>query len=448
MVSHVSTASISLKPFGSQSMQLYAIDGDLSRSLNTQRTPSLPLPSAPPPNHHLLPNVEPVFDGDLNLHHAPVDVCWLQSFGFPSLFSGGMGQMYGGAISQHDCWMMSHPPRTWPASSGSLDPERGMVGRRKRRRAVQSSVHAASLERLSTSGFDPDRCDEIKEWIEKGGGHLDKAIGYLKGKVWPASCNDKGCRVVQFALEKATSKDQALLVEELHTHVWEAVNSPHANYVLQSVIERVGNQTARFIIEECRGRGVEVAKHRYGCRIVCRILEFFSREELKVALVDEVLEEVSALSRHSFGHHVVQGVMEHGTAEQIKRIVAAMRLDLQKMAVNRHASFIVEGAFKVCSQEEKDAFVRELLTDEGVKTMASNQFGGFVLKVLLQEPGETPEVLRGCLLKHWDYLRENRYGRKMLEDVFGVIGEAENGVAEEAARAAREAEEGWGEAPA
>ena len=55
-----------------------------------------------------------------------------------------------------------------------------------------------------------------------------------------------------------------------------------------------------------------VTKHRMGCRILCRLLEFCSTDPNVGQLIDELLEAVAELCRHSFAHHVIQSVLEHG----------------------------------------------------------------------------------------------------------------------------------------
>lgn len=446
------------------------------RSTSRRRTPSLP------PNRFAADQgFEPAAAVLQDAYPLAADSCWYR--GWPQPYQHfaeqqdpyGMGTIYGPMI-QPDYWGMGlhghgAPGGSWSSSrqsaypawqcsprahrgrrggagagagsgcdaspsgsvdgaGGSLNPEQAAERRRRVRRRSQSRVRnrAALSIAAALNGFDSARCDELKQWIEKGGESRDEALAYLKGKVWPASCDEKGCRIVQLAINKAGVKDQDTIARELHTHVWEAVSSPHANHVLQQAIEQMPKDIARFIVEECIGRGRDVARHRYGCRIMCRILEFFPGEERKIALVDEVLVDIGSLCCHSFGHHVVQAIMEKGTTEQIKKVADAVAADLHKMVNNRHASYVVEGAFKNCAEEDKNGFVQQLLNDKSIIDMATNQFGSFVVKVLLNEKvvgTGTPQVVRDCLERHKDSLKENKYGLKMLQDVFGPPDEAE-----------------------
>lgn len=47
---------------------------------------------------------------------------------------------------------------------------------------------------------------------------------------------------------------------------------PHGNYVIQKVVSHLSAASSRFVAEELRGHAVRMAKHRFGCRILCRPL--------------------------------------------------------------------------------------------------------------------------------------------------------------------------------
>merc|ERR1712242_555072 len=92
-----------------------------------------------------------------------------------------------------------------------------------------------------------------------------------------------------------------------------------------------------FVPEELRGMGLEVARHRYGCRIFCRLLEHSADHPEPAALIEEVLQDAIGLCRHSFGHYVVQSILEHGTTEQKQHIVDALSDDFLRSVQDRNA---------------------------------------------------------------------------------------------------------------
>jgi len=273
----------------------------------------------------------------------------------------------------------------------------------------------------------------------------------LRGSVWEASQHKEGCHVVQLVMVHCTTKDWAPLVKELHTVVWDAVEHQHANFVLQTLIESAPIQHCRFIITECMDRAVDLAKHRYGCRILCRIAEHCLNDEHALELIQRVLEcdeTVKALCCHNFAHHVTQQIMEKGLPEHRKTIAVVLSKDLIKMAQSRHASYIIEAAFEWCELPEKQLLKQILLQDKHIIDLAKHQFGGFVVKKLAgkdfededeDEGGEeqdededqkdhntfkrdTQRDVQELLRAHRDDLMNDKNGKKVFEDIFPTKG--------------------------
>jgi len=246
---------------------------------------------------------------------------------------------------------------------------------------------------------------------------------------------------VQLAMTHCRAKDWPLLLKELHGKVWEAVEHPQANFVLQTIIEAATRSSCRFIIEECLDKAVELAKHRYGCRILGRISEHCLGEDIAMLLIQRVLEDpqvVAGLCCHNFGHHVLQQIIENGSPEHRKIIVNVLCTDLIKMAQSRYASYIIEAAFDFCEEEDKRKLINILLHERVIIDLAKHLFAGFVVKKLAgreeeedddeqDEDGddgeealkkETQQEVQRLLREHEAELRDDKHGKKVWEDVF------------------------------
>lgn len=228
--------------------------------------------------------------------------------------------------------------------------------------------------------------------------------------------------MVQLALKVAPRSLKEELVQELHRHVREAIESPHANYVIQQVIEVMPVARAAFVAEEIAGAAAALARHRYGCRIIIRLLEHSAAEESTLHLVDELLREAESLARHSFGHFVLQAIFEHGLPEHRHCIATALHGqydDPQGMllnAMNRHGSCVFETAMVYCSPEDKQSMCRELLrTPDNVLQLAKSQFGRFVLKTLLACPGEHVQATLRTLQGASAELRGDHQSKLIIE---------------------------------
>merc|ERR1711988_1336486 len=107
----------------------------------------------------------------------------------------------------------------------------------------------------------------------------------------------------------------------LRGHVRPAMRSMYANYVLQKIIEVTPISKHSFIVEELNGFAIEVARHRFGCRILCRILEHGSLEDGRTAqLLQEVLDDAEALSRHTYGNFVIATILEFGLPQHRQQV--------------------------------------------------------------------------------------------------------------------------------
>ncbi|CAE8708987.1 unnamed protein product, partial [Polarella glacialis] len=237
------------------------------------------------------------------------------------------------------------------------------------------------------------RCARLTADLEAGGERMAAAAAALQGDVCRMSGESLGCRVVQLALSVLDRRLADELVGELHGHVREAINSPHGNYVIQKVVEVMPFNSADFVVQELRSQGAATARHRFGCRIICRLMEHSASEEDTAALADEVLEHAEELCRHSFGHHVVQSILEHGLPRQRACIAAALCHDLHRSARNRNASYVIEKALTYCSEEDRHAISTGLLSSpEDIALLAQNQFGAFVVRALLRLPGDSGQT--------------------------------------------------------
>jgi hypothetical protein len=172
-----------------------------------------------------------------------------------------------------------------------------------------------------------------------------------------------GCRLLQHALENTDLHTAALLSSRLQGHVRELINSPHGNYVIQKVIEVLPIAQASFVGQELLGAGADFARHRFGCRVICRLLEHSAGDERKddavTDLVTEVVVAATNLGRHNFGHHVIQSVLEHGRSAQRYEVIRQLCRDLPRNLMNRNSSFVIDKVLTDCAAEE-----RQVLLDE------------------------------------------------------------------------------------
>jgi pumilio RNA-binding family len=198
-------------------------------------------------------------------------------------------------------------------------------------------------------------------------------LALVQGIVLPLALHEKGCRLLQLALEKTDNATRRDLIAELRGHVREALDSPHANHVLQRVIELVPPSTVQFILDELASSWdmSSVVQHRFGCRLLERIFEHFTacgntRLTLDFFLANGAFGDLAAHCFHMFGTHVMQHLMEYGTYEQQLLVCSALRNDLRNAALHEFAVGVLDKALTYLPQTDQQALAQEILQHEGL----------------------------------------------------------------------------------
>ena len=245
------------------------------------------------------------------------------------------------------------------------------------------------------------RFSALRGHLEHGGNEAHDAIAQIKGNVLHLAMeSESSSRAVQMALKVATRQTATDLSLELSGHIAEVALSLHGNHVLQRAIEVLPASKTHFIAEELNPRANEVARNVFGCRIFCRLLEQSATYDATQELIGKVLKDAEDLVQHQFGRFVAQAILEHGLDQQRHTLALALRNRGMNMAQHRNASHVIEKALIYCSAIDRRALAIELLKeanpeeDSGVATLARTQYGGFVVKALLNLGGDIEQEAR------------------------------------------------------
>eukprot|EP00913_Durusdinium_trenchii_P003210 g2968.t1 len=192
---------------------------------------------------------------------------------------------------------------------------------------------------------------------------------------------------------------------------------PNANYVVQKVVSHLSVAASSFVAWELQGNAVRAAKHRFACRIFCRLLEFCGTGPTS-QLVDEFLDAAEEnLCTHSFAHHVVQSILEHGE-ERHKRLIAKMLMaDLWKHATHKNSSYLIEKALCYCDDEDQNSLIANLGYPQALLDLAMTQYGSFVARALLQDSRVNADLATRHIRRHQGDLESTKHGHRFLIDI-------------------------------
>lgn len=229
-------------------------------------------------------------------------------------------------------------------------------------------------------------------------------------------------RAVQLVLQESSAKAKALLAGSFRGYVVEAMKSMYANYVLSKILETMPVAYANFVAEELVQYGPGVARHRFGCRLICRLLEFGSFTNVStVMLMNQVLDTTESLCRHNYGSYVVGHFLEFGTLDHRHRVAGALLSALIQHAANRNGSRVVEAALIHCSPDDREVLVENLLDkSESLRSLAVHQFGCHVVKALLRVSDDVKRRVWVCILPVLSLLEASNYGRIVIAAAHGT----------------------------
>lgn len=244
------------------------------------------------------------------------------------------------------------------------------------------------------------------------------AIANIRGSVLDLALDSEGCHVIQQALSVVNQKEAAELASELRGHIRIAIESKYGNYVVQKIVEVLPISVASFVVEELRGIAGEMARHRYGCRILCRLFEHSGTEARTAELINDLLSDVKELSRHAYGYHVVRCILEHGLTEHRTHVAMSLCNGAPRHAKHRHASFVIEKALVHCDEKARDVLAYELLQrKEVIVDLARHQFGRHVASQLVRSPGSCSEKALLNLREGLPQVQTSKHGRRLIEEL-------------------------------
>jgi hypothetical protein len=242
----------------------------------------------------------------------------------------------------------------------------------------------------------------------------------LQGHVWAMAKTPDGTWAVQNALDQLPEDAHRLmLVEEMKGHTRQALRSPHANHVLQKCIAVVRAGAAQFIVDELMEPGeiVRTAKHRYGCRVMQRLLEHLSAPQL-VGIVHQLAADSAKLSTHMYGNYVIRSLMEHCPGEAHHEISLAIIENAGTMMHSRYGRAVVADALDLGDQEDQLSIAHALLVDgvwlRRVETAGSRYLPVIARRMMNLLPMEHVQHMCESLMEAEPRLRQHDIGRKLL----------------------------------
>merc|ERR1712176_1377975 len=126
-----------------------------------------------------------------------------------------------------------------------------------------------------------------------------------------------------------------------------------------------------------------LASHIYGCRVIQRLFEHCTEEQLRDVL-EQLLSCIPQLAWDAYGNLVVRQLLEHGSVPVQKCIIRTMQRDLLNFAKSRSSSLVLEKCLVVSNhatelEPERNVLMATILGAPGMpnpllEQIASDRF--------------------------------------------------------------------------
>jgi len=179
------------------------------------------------------------------------------------------------------------------------------------------------------------------------------------------------------------------------------------------------SSSSRRSISSHGGRApTQLARHRYGCRILQRLLEQCRPEQME-PVTNSLLKEALQLVRHQYGNFVMQRIISHGTPAQQHLLCQVLEPHARDLTTDQNASAVLAKALVHCRSEDKASLARRLLSQPGLLLAASKTRHGHQTALALIRALEGDELLAAVNMMKCNVasLMQCRYGRVVLRGI-------------------------------
>lgn len=168
---------------------------------------------------------------------------------------------------------------------------------------------------------------------------------------------------------------------------------------------------------------VLVARHKFGCRTVQRLVETSPPETVR-GIVEVILSDFSSVACSPYGNYVVQHLWDHVTDEVRHQLHQAIMLNLRALSEDRFGCAILRRVLSGCAAGDRADLCWALSADaSALVSLACSKLGHSVaIQVLDFMESVGPGKSRQFVLQHLRSLETSRFGSKVVSFVTKASG--------------------------
>lgn len=157
-----------------------------------------------------------------------------------------------------------------------------------------------------------------------------------------------------------------------------------------------------------------MSRHLYGCRVIQRLIEQCTPEQLS-AVYANVLGDCASLMKNAYGNYVIQHVLDHGEQTHRDAVMGCVAGNLLPLSQHKFASNVIEKFLRVARPDQIAELVAELchstLLPDGTTAaplhiMMKDKYANYVIQTLMQfSPRQTQTALLDYIYANREVLR-------------------------------------------
>lgn len=221
-------------------------------------------------------------------------------------------------------------------------------------------------------------------------------------RILDASQEVDGSRFLQMRLAKGTADTSE--IDKIYDAVLSSTvmlsSDLHASSVMLKLFERVTQEQAKAMAIKLKGDIFNLSTHRYGCRIVQKVIEVLP-ESLQVELTSELVGRVIECVEDMHGNHVMQMCVKQMLPSRVNFILDALLKSVHRMSQHMYGCRVLQRLLERCTTQQLEPLLDRIMSN--VAKLAKDKHGNYVVQCILEkgrldDKRRVIEVVRDCFI--------------------------------------------------
>jgi hypothetical protein len=208
----------------------------------------------------------------------------------------------------------------------------------------------------------------------------------IRGQVVAMSKEQRGCRLLQQAIERGDEVILEQILAEVKQHLVFLMVDPFGNYLFQKLIQYTEQEKWQSqILASVAPHLIPASLNPHGTRAVQKILEIFQTKAQVAVLTQALRGSVVPLATDSNGNHVIQQCLQHLPPTACEFIFDEMTAEASVVSKHRHGCCVVQRCIDKIEGKARERLLRCI--SENALELMQDAFGNYVVQYMLDNGG-------------------------------------------------------------